>query len=82
MDSIIDKVSAELDLDYEIVEKVVRSQFRFTKDVMESGEMKSVMMPYFGKFAIKPSRLEYLPSDFINKIHKSGKEIVDAEALD
>lgn len=80
MDNLIDKVAAELNLDPELVEKVVRSQFKFVKDVMESGNMQSVMLPYFGKFAVKESRLKYLPEDFLQNIHKSGTEIVDDRA--
>lgn len=77
MDNLIDKVAAELNIDPDIVEKAVRSQFKFVKDVMESGNMRSVMLPYFGKFAVKEGRLNNLPEDFLNNIHKSGKEIVD-----
>lgn len=76
MDSIISKVAQELNLDEELVEKVVRSQFNFTKEVMEEGNMDSVHLAYFGKFAVKPNRLDYLPNDFEKNIHKSGKEIV------
>lgn len=71
------KISAELNIDEEIVNKAVRSQFRFVKDVMESGNLQSVHLPYFGKIAVKPNRLDYLPNDFKNNIHKSGKEIVN-----
>lgn len=77
MDNLIDKVAAELNIDPDIVEKAVRSQFKFVKDVMESGNMRSVMLPYFGKFAVKEGRLNNLPEDFLKNIHKSGKEIVD-----
>lgn len=77
MENLINQIAAELNISEEVVTKVVRSQFLFTKDVMESGEMKSVHLPYFGKYAIKPNRLDYLPDNFEDNIHKSGKEIVD-----
>jgi len=75
MEEVINQVAKKLGIDEEIVNKVVRSQFKFVKDVMESGEMNSVHLSYFGKFAVKPNRLDYLPEDFVNNIHKSGKEI-------
>lgn len=77
MEDIVNKVAKQLNIDEEIVNKVVRSQFKFVKDVIESGEMQSIHLAYFGKFAIKPNRLKYLPDDFIDDIHKSGKEIVN-----
>lgn len=75
MEELIAKVAQQLNMDEELVEKVVRSQFKFTKDVIESGEMKSVHLAYLGKFGIKPNRLDYLPEGFEDNIHKSGKEI-------
>lgn len=77
MEDIVNKVARQLNIDEEIVNKVVRSQFKFVKDVIESGEMQSIHLAYFGKFAIKQNRLNYLPDDFIDNIHKSGKEIVN-----
>lgn len=82
MQTIIKQISQELNLDEELVEKVVRSEFRFVRDVMEAGEMDSVMLHYFGKFAVKPNRFNYLPDDFKNNIHKSGKEIVNNKPVD
>lgn len=75
MDELIIEISGKLNLDPEVVEKVVRSQFKFVKDVMESGNAQSIMLHYFGKFAVKEKRLNYLPENFIDNIHKSGKEI-------
>lgn len=78
MDEIIKKLAVELNIDdLELLEKVVRSQFKFVKDVIESGEQESVHLTYFGKFAIKPNRLKYLPENFEDNIHKSGKEILN-----
>lgn len=76
MQELIKEISGKLDIDEEVVEKVVRSQFRFVRDVMEAGEKDSVMIHYFGKFAVKPNRFKFLPDGFEDNIHKSGKEIV------
>lgn len=75
MEDLIPIVSTRLNIDEEIVEKVIRSQFKFVKDVIESGNKESIHLAYLGKFAIKPNRLDYLPKDFDKDIHKSGKEI-------
>lgn len=60
MQEIINKISAELDIHPDIVEKAVRAQFEYVKNTMESGEMRSVQLQYLGKFAVKPMRLKIL----------------------
>ena len=60
MDNIIQQLAVKYDLSEDIVNKIVRSQFEFVKDTMEEGEFESVHLHYFGKFAIKPKRLESL----------------------
>lgn len=72
MQEIIDEISNDFGLDNEFVTKIVRSQYKFVKDVMEAGEMDSIHLPYFGKIAVKPKRIEYLDEDFLSKISKSG----------
>lgn len=69
---LITTVSTELGLDSELVNEVVRSQFRFVRDVMEAGEKDSVLLPYFGKMAIKPGVLKNSSPEFLARIHKSG----------
>lgn len=75
MEELISKIAAQLNIDEEVVNRVVRSQFKFTKDVMEAGNADSVHLAYFGKIAVKKERLDYLPEEFKKNIHKSGKEI-------
>lgn len=53
MEKIIKIIAAKYNIDPEIVEKAVRSEFRFVKDTMEEGELESVHLHYFGKFAVK-----------------------------
>lgn len=59
-EGIINYLSTKYNLDREIVEKAVRTQFKFVKDTMEQGELDSVHLQSFGKFAIKPGRMKYL----------------------
>lgn len=61
MQEIISKISAELNIDYYVVEKAIRTQFEFVKETMEQGEhngYRAVQLQYLGKFAVKPTRLE------------------------
>lgn len=60
MDKIIQQLAIKHNVSEEIVTKIIRSQFLFTKDTMEAGNNESVQLPYFGKFACKKGRLEYL----------------------
>lgn len=60
---ILNYLSAKYDIDREIVEKVIKTEFKFVKDTMEQGELDSVHLQYFGKFAIKPGRMKYLLED-------------------
>lgn len=60
MDNIIKKIAGKLEINEEIVEKAVRSQFKFVVETMQEGEYESVHLHYFGKFAVKPGVLHYL----------------------
>lgn len=59
-DDIIKYLSSKYNISSDIVEKVIRSQFGFVKDMMEQGELDSVHLQNFGKFAVKPFRKKYL----------------------
>lgn len=64
MAEIINDASRQLAVKYnlpeELIERVIRSQFEFIKDTMEKGEYESVHLHHFGKFCVKPKRLETL----------------------
>lgn len=63
MDKLIRKIAIKFNLDEEVVEKMVRSEFNFVANTMQQGEFQSVMLHHLGKFAVKPnaiSRLERL----------------------
>lgn len=60
MDNTIQLLAVKYNLEEDIVNKIVRSQFEFVKDTMEEGEFESVHLHYFGKFCIKPNRLKML----------------------
>lgn len=60
MREIENNISEELGIRRPIVQAIIRSQFDFVRDVMEDGQFRAVHLPYFGKFCVKPNRLEYL----------------------
>ena len=56
----IKQLSIKYNTDYDLVEKIVRTQFKFIKDTIEQGELDSVHLHYFGKFCVKPNRIQML----------------------
>lgn len=61
---IISILSTKYNLDEEIIEKVIRSEFLFIKDTMEEGNFESIHLHHLGKFAVKPKRLEDLQKKY------------------
>jgi nucleoid DNA-binding protein len=70
---IIREIANELNIPYDVAEKAVQSQFGFVKEAMAEGiaddedSFKNIQLLHFGKFVVKPGRLNY-----INK-NKDGK---------
>lgn len=60
MNNIIKKIAGRLGVDEEIVEKAVRTQFKFVADTIQEGEFQSVHLHYWGKFAVRPGALKRL----------------------
>lgn len=54
MDEIVKQLVVKYNLDYEVINKVIRSQFNFVADTMEEGGLESVHLHHLGKFAVKP----------------------------
>lgn len=54
-------------LDPEIIEKVIRSQFLFVKDTMEHGDYDTIMLAGLGKFACKKYRIQKLKALYDTK---------------
>ncbi len=57
---IIDNLAQEFNLQPHIVEKIVKSQFKYVSKIMREKKLEAVRLHYLGVFAIKPSRLKYL----------------------
>lgn len=58
IDNIIKKLAAKYELDEDVIEKVIRSQFNFVASTMQEGEFQSVHLHYFGKFAVRPNSIK------------------------
>lgn len=58
MDNIIKRIAGKLNIDEEIVEKAIRSQFKFSAETIQEGEFQSVHLHYLGKFGVKPNSLK------------------------
>ena len=69
LQEIIREISKELNLDEELVKKVVKSEFGFVADVMretaKSHADKTILLNYFGKFRVKKGRRKFL--DNVNR---------------
>lgn len=57
MDKIISILSDRYNLDQEVIEKVIRSQFDFVSTTMEQGIYESIRLHHLGVFGVKPGRL-------------------------
>ena len=55
-----EELSNELGLDAELIERVIKSEFKLVRDEMRSGDWNGVKLQYLGKFAVKPNRMKYV----------------------
>lgn len=71
LDKIINILSIKYNLDPEIVEKVIRSEFDFVSTTMEQGNYESIRLHHLGVFGVKPKRLEkMIPRDKRDEYYK------------
>ncbi len=54
MDKLYKILANKYNLDEDIIEKIVRSEFLFAKDTIEQGGLESVHLHHLGKFGCKP----------------------------
>lgn len=64
------EIAKELGISPNLVQKIVRTQFEFVKYVMEKGEFETVRLPYFGKFMVKPYRLQKVNENYGTFYHR------------
>lgn len=57
---IIQKLATKYNLPLSTVEDIAMHQFKFVAKIMESGNFKSVRLPYFGKFSSNKKRRDYI----------------------
>jgi nucleoid DNA-binding protein len=70
------EISKELSVSYEQVYSIVNGSTDYVKHVMENSGFESVMMPYFGKFLVKPNRLKYYNDDRIKRKAAKANEAI------
>ena len=57
---IIQILATKYNLPLKKVEEIVNHQFKFVEQIMKKGDFDSIRLPYFGKFSVKPKRVEYI----------------------
>ena len=67
MEKIIKELAKEYDLPTVVIESIIRSEFKFVKDCMETDECVKIRLHHFGVFKVKPKRL-YIINDKTDKI--------------
>ena len=54
------RLAKELEIDPDIIEKVVRTEFKMIREEMASSNWLPVKLQYLGKFAVKPNRMKHV----------------------
>lgn len=54
MEELINILAVKYNMNPELIEKLVRSEFKFVQDTIERGELESVHLHHLGKFCVKP----------------------------
>jgi len=57
-----------------LIKAVTHSPFKFIFEVMKSGELKVIKVPYLGKFGVKPGRKRYLEQQAKEKAEKGNTD--------
>lgn len=77
---LIRQIANELNIPYSIAEKAVESQFEYIKMTMGEGvhddqeSFKNIQLLHFGKFVVKPGRLNYLNKKKNGTTNGSGED--------
>jgi len=76
MDKIVKKLAAKYNLDEDVIEKIIRSEFNFVANTMQEGNFESVHLHHFGKFCVKPRAVETINNKRANylKTRKDAKQ--------
>jgi nucleoid DNA-binding protein len=59
-EEIIHILAAKYNLPIKKVAEIINYQFKYVNKVIAEGKFKSVRLPYFGRFSVKPKRLKYI----------------------
>jgi nucleoid DNA-binding protein len=70
------ELSKKLGIDADIIEKVIRSEFKLIRDTMKESDWEGVKLQYLGKFVVKENKKKYARQDELHKrqrIHTEGE---------
>jgi nucleoid DNA-binding protein len=67
---IIQEIAKELGISPSLAQKIIKTQFEFVKITMEKGEFETVRLPYFGKWTVKPYRLQKVNENYGTFYHR------------
>lgn len=62
-------VASKLEMPFELVLGIYRSSISYTIHTMEHSGFDTIMLPYFGKFMVKPYRLKKFNENKIKRKH-------------
>ena len=66
MQKYIREIAIKNNLDEDVVNRIIRSQFEFTKEVIASGDFSAVRLHHLGVFSAKPARLDRYTNWMLN----------------
>jgi nucleoid DNA-binding protein len=72
--AVIKRVAKKMDIPEYKVWEVVHSVCRFITKEIESGNWDGFYMRFFGKFVVKPKRLEYMQAKIEKMIEKAKED--------
>ncbi len=67
---IYDEVAQELGLSKKLVKEIAEAQFSFVVNTMTAKDLNDVRLQYWGKFSIKPKRVQYFSKETQENIKK------------
>ena len=72
MQKYIREIAIKNNLDEDVVNRIVRSQFEFVKEVIASGDFQPIRLHHLGLFAAKPSQVD----KFMSWLGNDNNEII------
>lgn len=75
---ITQEIAKELGISPNLVQKIVKSQFEFVRKTMEKGEFETIRLAFFGKWMVKPYRLQKVNENYGTFYHRRKSSNTEA----